>query len=1135
MNILFVLYGDFSSNSANPLALYARELQLIGHSCAIAVPANLEKSIGLYEDRAFIPVLYDGVLAAPDSVFPDGRRADVIHACTPREVVRRFVTVYMAKHPTPLAIYLEDNECWIAKQALGLDDDSLARETDLSIAERLPDALSHPFRYGSFIGLADAVAVIQDKLKSEVPPWVHCETVMLGVDLESFHPQPANVLLRNQYGIAETERVIVYHGGANSFTKPALETLCRAVGIINDQGHPCRLLRTGPFTLDFLGQLPGAAASAISDLGVVPKRDLPGLLALADLFVQPGKIDPFEDLRLPGKIPEFLAMGRPVIMPDVGIAYLFQDGVDAVLLGRGDADEIASKCLELFARPRYAEEIGMAGRRLAEKYFDARFQARRLESLYKIACDRFNPSIAREAWRDTTQSTPMPLLLSRKLRLLADLDHVKLECSAKNLLLEHSRHIELMQQRVSGMGKALDAGTVTLRQVIAERREAIRTMLASGSWRLTYLLRLVKSNLPSRVVAFLRSESCFTNRMLLVPQRFGEVLKTALQHSGGIGSALNKTLALFKKEGWKGLRLKWRHLHTRIMEYIEWIRRYDTLTDEGRVIIRRRIEALSHKPSFSVIMPTYNTNPQWLIEAIESVRKQLYPYWELCIADDASTDPSVRSVLERYATQDPRIKVVFRQTNGHISAASNSALELANGEYIAFLDHDDLLAEHALSCMAEIIARNPDVCIIYSDEDKVDNAGRRSTPYFKCDWNQDLFYSHNLICHLGVYRTDLVRDVGGFRLGYEGAQDYDLALRCIERIAPKNILHIPRVLYHWRMHPGSMAAEGAAKPYALMAGEKALGEHLKRRGIDGRAESLAKLGVYRVHYPLPDSPPMVSLIVLARNGLESLRRCIESILQKTTYPNYEILILDNRLGDEQTIDYLKSLKTNSNIRVVQDHRVFNFSALNNAGVELARGALIGLLSNDIEVISPGWLTEMVSHALRADVGVVGAKLLCPNGTVHHAGIILGIGGVAGHAHKGLDRNLNGYFCRAMVIQSLSAVTAACLVIRKEIFEKVGGMNEDLLVAFNDVDFCLRVREAGYRNVWTPYAELYHRKFATRRYEDTPQKQVQFEKEVKYMKQRWGDLLINDPAYSPNLTLDRHDFGLAETPRVAPLS
>jgi glycosyltransferase involved in cell wall biosynthesis len=604
-----------------------------------------------------------------------------------------------------------------------------------------------------------------------------------------------------------------------------------------------------------------------------------------------------------------------------------------------------------------------------------------------------------------------------------------------------------------------------------------------------------------------------------------------VSRSGGIKPALMKCWRLYRREGLSAVRGKLTSLHRQSIDYMKWISRYDTLTDEARLRIKNRITSFAHRPLISVVMPTYNTRSEWLVAAIESIRKQLYTNWELCIADDASSDAHVRAILERYAAQDARIKLVFRKEHGHISAASNSALTLASGEFIAFLDHDDLLAEHALFWIADALARRPDAQLLYSDEDKIDTAGRRVEPYFKSEWNEDLFLSHNMICHLGVYQTKLVHELGGLREGFEGAQDYDLALRCIERIDPAQIVHIPRVLYHWRIHPGSTASGGVDKPYALSAGERAINEHLQRQGSDAVVEPLLDLRMYRVRYPLPKSVPLVSLVVPTRNGLRLIRQCVDSILNKTTYPNYEIIIVDNGSDDPETLRYFESAQADSRVRVIGDHRPFNYSEIVNSACAKASGSLIGLINNDIEVISPDWLSEMVSHALRPEVGAVGAKLWYPNGTVQHAGVVLGIRGVAGHAHRFLKRFQNGYFGRANLIQSYCAVTAACLVVRKEVFKKVGGFNEALQVAFNDIDFCLRVREAGYRNIYTPYAELYHHESATRGLEDTPEKHLRFSQESTYMKQLWGHLLMNDPAYSPNLTLEHQDFGLAWPPRL----
>jgi glycosyltransferase involved in cell wall biosynthesis len=547
-------------------------------------------------------------------------------------------------------------------------------------------------------------------------------------------------------------------------------------------------------------------------------------------------------------------------------------------------------------------------------------------------------------------------------------------------------------------------------------------------------------------------------------------------HSGGLWKGGVEAMRVYRREGLAGVKRWLKQVQApQPNDYREWVRRYDTITNKTRAKMHRRISRFSLKPLISVVMPSHNPELQWLKEAIESVRHQVYPHWALCIADDASTDASVRSVLEHYTRMDSRIRVTLRPTHGHISAASNSALKLATGEYIALLDHDDLLAEHALFWVVEAINRNPDASVIYSDEDKVKESGERIDPYFKCGWNYDLFLSQNMISHLGVYQADLLRHVGGFREGFEGSQDYDLALRCIEEVTSNQIVHIPRVLYHWRVHSHSSAMAGReTKPYAHVAAERALNEHFARKMVSAKGELLPVLGYCRVRYTLPEVPPMVTLIVPTRNGLHLIRQCISSILEKTHYPNYEILIVDNGSDDPQTLAYFESLKDDSRIRILPDDRAFNYSALNNHGVQKATGEFVGLINNDVEIINSEWLSELVSVAVQPGVGAVGARLWYPNDTLQHGGVILGLGRLAGHSHRLLPKGHPGYLCRAIVQQSFSAVTAACLVIRRSIFMQVGGFDEEnLKVAYNDVDFCLRVREAGYRNVWCPHAELYH--------------------------------------------------------------
>ena len=511
--------------------------------------------------------------------------------------------------------------------------------------------------------------------------------------------------------------------------------------------------------------------------------------------------------------------------------------------------------------------------------------------------------------------------------------------------------------------------------------------------------------------------------------------------------------------------------------YAAWLELYDRTTREDRAQIQRQIKQLARPPLISILLPVYNTNSKWLLRAIESVRNQFYPHWELCIVDDASTDSSVWKILLREARRDSRLKIFRRTQNGHICAASNDALRLATGEFIALLDHDDELSPLALYCVALALNRGPDLQLLYSDEDKLDREGRRCDPHFKPDWNPDLFTSQNYISHLTVYRAGLVREVGGFREGFEGSQDYDLTLRCLEKIEPAQIHHIARVLYHWRMTEQSTAGAALAKPYAQAAALRAMQDHFDRRRLT--VSVVPDYSIYlRAKYPLPDDPPLVSIIIPTRDQAQLLRRCLESIFAKTDYPRFEVIVIDNESRDPDALEYLAKLGSES-IRVHRIEGPFNFSKLNNAGVGLARGSLIALLNNDLEVINPGWLSEMVSHALRPEVGAVGARLWYPNNTIQHAGVILGGGGVADHAHIGL-RDGPGYFARAHLVQDFSAITAACMLVRKDRYLEIGGLNEiNLAVAFNDVDFCLRLRARGFRIVWTPHAELYHHESASR--------------------------------------------------------
>ena len=537
------------------------------------------------------------------------------------------------------------------------------------------------------------------------------------------------------------------------------------------------------------------------------------------------------------------------------------------------------------------------------------------------------------------------------------------------------------------------------------------------------------------------------------------------------------------------------------------------------------VQSLQNGPKFSVVVPVYNPEPRLLGEMIESVCAQSYPNWELCLADDCSTDPKVHQVLHDYGALDSRIKIVFRENNGHISAASNSAIELVTGDFIVLVDHDDLIDPDALILIARELKDHPDTMIVYTDEDKISVSGDRYGPLFKCDWNRLMIYAFNYVCHLAVYRADLVRKIGGFRLGYEGSQDHDLLLRCSEHVADAQIRHIPKVLYSWRASPGSVAQDGNAKPYAWDAGQRAVADHLHR--FTGRVIPVDKadqLFLYRPRWPVLGQP-FVSIIIPTRDRLDILRVTVESVLKITAYQNFEIIIVDNGSADEKTLHWLTNVQAvDHRIRVLRDDRPFNYAALNNAAVSVSRGEYILLLNNDIEVTAPDWLSEMLSLAQRDQAGCIGAKLYYPDGTIQHAGVIIGMYGEANHHHRNFSRSATGAYSRLTFSQNYSAVTGACLLVSRKIYDSVGGLNEkDLAISFNDIDLCLKVAEAGYQNAWTPFAELIHHESVSRGHDITAEKRSRHLKEKEYMIARWKIDTYNDPAYNPNLTRNADDF------------
>lgn len=577
--------------------------------------------------------------------------------------------------------------------------------------------------------------------------------------------------------------------------------------------------------------------------------------------------------------------------------------------------------------------------------------------------------------------------------------------------------------------------------------------------------------------------------------------------------------------GWKKYcdRIKKRFQDTEEV-YNVWRKKY---IPNARKLKKQRAEKLDYEPCISIIVPTYKTPEKFLKEMIDSVRNQSYENWELCIGDGSVTEDTVKNVVESYQKKDKRIKMLCLSENLGIAGNTNAALSIAAGDYIALLDHDDILAPDALYEVVKWMNEHykDETDVIYTDEDKVSfDLKDYFEPHFKSDYNLDLIRSNNYICHLFVARKSIVDQVGGFRKEYDGSQDYDFILRCIEQ--SKHVEHVPKVLYHWRCHPGSTAANQESKMYCYEAGKRAIEDHLKRRGEDGCQVVMTEhLGFYHVIYPIREHKK-VSIIIPNKDQKEILERCIESVIQKTDYKNYEIIIVENNSTTNEIFEYYKTIEQRENIRVVIWKDKFNYSAINNFGVKYANGEYLLFLNNDIEVIRENWLSEMLANVQRKEVGIVGAKLLYPDNMVQHAGVIIGMGGIAGHPLSRHPADDCGYFARGIIQQNLNAVTAACMLTKKEVYEKVKGFEEKLAVAFNDIDLCLKVRKAGYLIVYDPEALLYHHESISRGKEDTLEKRNRFEGEVDYMAKKWKDVLEKgDEYYNPNLSLLSGNFEL----------
>ena len=543
---------------------------------------------------------------------------------------------------------------------------------------------------------------------------------------------------------------------------------------------------------------------------------------------------------------------------------------------------------------------------------------------------------------------------------------------------------------------------------------------------------------------------------------------------------------------------------------------------------RKQSAAWKGAPRVSIVVPLYCTNETFLREMIGSVQAQSYENWELCLADGSPKEEAVRleAVVRECAGEDTRICYRRLEKNLGIAGNTNEALKMADGDFVVLTDHDDLLSPEALYQCAKAVQKEPQTDVIYSDEDKVDMSGKKFfEPHFKSDYNIDLLCTMNYICHLFVVRKDVMERAGLFESCYDGAQDHDFILRCTEKA--EHIVHIPKVLYHWRCHAQSTSENPESKLYAFENGCKAVKAHYDRIGIPAEVEQGPFYGMYRTHY-LWKEQPLVSILIPNKDHVADLKKCMDSIEEKSTYRNFEFIIVENNSTEEETFAYYKEIEKRDNVRVLYYKEEFNYSRINNFGAKEANGEYVLLLNNDTEMIEPDSIKEMLDVCMRPDVGIVGAKLIFEDNTIQHAGVIIGFGGVAGHAFIGQDRDDNGYFSRIISVQDLSAVTAACLMVRRSVFDEVEGLNEEFKVAFNDIDFCLKVRKAGYLVVYNPYAQFYHYESKSRGQEDSADKVARFQQETGLFGERWGELLENgDPYYNPNLTLDKADFSLKE--------
>lgn len=688
--------------------------------------------------------------------------------------------------------------------------------------------------------------------------------------------------------------------------------------------------------------------------------------------------------------------------------------------------------------------------------------------------------------------------------------------------------IQLSDQHITNIEEALESKRQDCKDLEVQNEKALESI-----WKLQTRINRIESSKPYKLYKHLNhfrnrfrsnnskgSGSNFFKKMIFAFGRKGRALMKKFL------SKIFKHLYLWSEEKQVYIVESNDQMQSAFSDpYHRWL--HQNLPTESKLIqYRKEIDRFEKRPKFSIVIPVYNPKQTHFRAALDSILHQVYENWEVCLADDCSSDPEVKKCIEEYMKRDPRIKAVFRKENGHISAASNSGLEITTGDYIVLMDQDDLITADALYQNAKVINEHETVDLIYSDEDKIDDNGVHSYPHFKPDWSPDNLLSRNYLGHLTVFDAAIMKRIGGWREGFEGSQDYDLVLRFTEET--EAIYHIPMVLYHWRIHETSAAAGEDAKPYAYIAAKKALSEALKRRNEPGTVDFLDGFRGYSIRYDLKEKEKLVSIVIPTKDRTDILTQCIKSIFEKSTYSNFEVIVVDNNSEEKEFFQYMDECqrKYTDRFKCIRAEIPFNFSSLVNRGVDASSGDYVLLLNNDTEVISPDWIEGMVEQAQRPSIGVVGVKLLYPNETIQHAGVVMGLGGAAGHVLVGEDRTGPGYFNYVNMLNNYSAVTAACIMIRRDVWDEVNGFDELFTVEYNDVDFCLKVRETGRNNIYVPHVELFHYESISRGHPHmTKESYDRHVREIQLLKDKWMDYIDNDPCYNPNLTLGAHDFSL----------